>query len=128
MKRFLLLLLTLPFVTACETGTDEELFTQLSVRLVLPDNRAFERIDVVADTSYFKNLNTQEKFPFPEVEGRSATAVLPKGVYTLMLNANVRYADSSLSLVRVDDYNTQENAVAWMNDESSIVLLLKFVK
>ena len=62
------------------------------------------------------------------MEGRSATVVLPKGVYSLLLDAYVHYSDGSRSLVRADDYNDPAKVVTWMDDESSIALLLKFVK
>lgn len=128
MKHLLFLILTLCVFTACETGTGEELFTRLSVRLIPPDNRPVERLEVLTDISYFENLNTKEKIHFPIMEGRSATVVLPKGVYSLLLDAYVYYSDGSRSLVRADDYNDPAKVVTWIDDESSIALLLKFVK
>ncbi len=129
MKRYLFLLLTLSLFAACERETGEELFTRLSVRLVLPDNRPVERIEILSDISYFENINTREKIRFPaDIEGRSATVVLPKGVYTLMLDAYIHYADGNRSLVRADDYNDPAKVVTWLDDESAIALLLKFVK
>ena len=57
----------------------------------------------------------------------SATLTLQKGVYTLIVEANLHYTDGTVQYVRNADHNTPSEALAWMDDRSSIVLLLKYV-
>ena len=99
------LLLLFPLLSLCSTACESdgrELFTQLSVRFILPDDR-------------------------PVLDGRSATLTLQKGVYTLIVEANLHYTDGTVQYVRNADHNTPSEALAWMDDRSSIVLLLKYV-
>ena len=58
---------------------------------------------------------------------RSATLTLQKGVYTLIVEANLHYTDGTVQYVRNADHNTPSEALAWMDDRSAIVLLLKYV-
>ena len=112
------LLLLFPLLSLCSTACESdgrELFTQLSVRFILPDDRPVERI------------NTKERVFFTVLDGRSATLTLQKGVYTLIVEANLHYTDGTVQYVRNADHNTPSEALAWMDDRSSIVLLLKYV-
>lgn len=127
MKRLILLLLSLAVFSACETRTGDELFTQLTVRFVMPDNRPVERLEVLTDISYFENLNTKERIYFPSVEGQSMSVSLQKGVYTLIFEAYLHYTDGNAQYVRNADYNEPAKALTWMNDGHSVALLLKYV-
>ena len=101
------LLLLFPLLSLCSTACESdgrELFTQLSVRFILPDDRPVERIELLSDISYCENINTKERVFFTVLDGRSATLTL-----------------------RNADHNTPSEALAWMDDRSSIVLLLKYV-
>ncbi len=104
------LLLLFPLLSLCSTACESdgrELFTQLSVRFILPDDRPVERIELLSDISYCENINTKERVFFTVLDGRSATLTLQK--------------------VRNADHNTPSEALAWMDDRSAIVLLLKYV-
>ena len=49
------LLLLFPLLSLCSTACESdgrELFTQLSVRFILPDDRPVERIELLSDISY----------------------------------------------------------------------------
>lgn len=108
------LLLLFPLLSLCSTACESdgrELFTQLSVRFI----------------SYCENINTKERVFFTVLDGRSATLTLQKGVYTLIVEANLHYTDGTVQYVRNADHNTPSEALAWMDDRSSIVLLLKYV-
>ena len=114
------LLLLFPLLSLCSTACESdgrELFTQLSVRFILPDDRPVERIELLSDISYCENINTKERVFFTVLDGRSATLTLQKGVYT----------DGTVQYVRNADHNTPSEALAWMDDRSAIVLLLKYV-
>lgn len=79
------LLLLFPLLSLCSTACESdgrELFTQLSVRFILPDDRPVERIELLSDISYCENINTKERVFFTVLDGRSATLTLQKGVYT----------------------------------------------
>lgn len=128
MKHLCLFLLALLPCTACEEGTDEELFTQLTVRLVMPDSRKAERFEALADISYLENLNTKERVYFPAFDANSVQIILQKGVYTLILEGYVCYADGSREYVRNADYNEPAKAQVWMDDRHSLALLLQYVR
>ena len=88
------LLLLFPLLSLCSTACESdgrELFTQLSVRFILPDDRPVERIELLSDISYCENINTKERVFFTVLDGRSATLTLQKGVYTLIVEANLHY-------------------------------------
>ena len=124
------LLLLFPLLSLCSTACESdgrELFTQLSVRFILPDDRPVERVELLSDISYCENINTKERVFFTVLDGRSATLTLQKGVYTLIVEANLHYTDGTVQYVRNADHNTPSEALAWMDDRSSIVLLLKYV-
>ena len=107
------LLLLFPLLSLCSTACESdgrELFTQLSVRFILPDDRPVERIELLSDISYCENINTKERVFF-----------------TLIVEANLHYTDGTVQYVRNADHNTPSEALAWMDDRSSIVLLLKYV-
>ena len=76
------LLLLFPLLSLCSTACESdgrELFTQLSVRFILPDDRPVERIELLSDISYCENINTKERVFFTVLDGRSATLTLQKG-------------------------------------------------
>lgn len=60
---------------ACEHPDGNELFTEVSIRLVMPDSRPVERLEILTDISYFYNLNTYERTAFPETVERNRTTV-----------------------------------------------------
>lgn len=67
---------------ACEHPDGNELFTEVSIRLVMPDSRPVERLEILTDISYFYNLNTYERTAFPETVERNRTTVrLRRGIY-----------------------------------------------
>lgn len=127
MKYCTLFLFALLSCSACEERTDEMLFARLAVRLVMPDNRPVERFETLADISYLENLNTKERIHFPAFDGNSAEVTLQKGVYTLILEGYVHYADGSQAYVRNADYNEPAKAQVWMDDSHSLALLLQYV-
>ena len=119
------LLLLFPLLSLCSTACESdgrELFTQLSVRFILPDDRPVERLSLIHISE-----PTPERVFFTVLDGRSATLTLQKGVYTLIVEANLHYTDGTVQYVRNADHNTPSEALAWMDDRSSIVLLLKYV-
>ena len=74
------LLLLFPLLSLCSTACESdgrELFTQLSVRFILPDDRPVERIELLSDISYCENINTKERVFFTVLDGRSATLTTP---------------------------------------------------
>ena len=107
------LLLLFPLLSLCSTACESdgrELFTQLSVRFILPDDRPVERIELLSDISYCENINTKERVFFTVLDGRSATLTLQKGVYTLIVEANLHYTDGTVQYVRNADHNTPSEA------------------
>lgn len=118
-----LFLLTALLFSACEK--EDSIFTQLSIRLVMPDNRPIERLDVLTELSYFQNINTGEKVPFPAVDQNSATIWLRKGIYTIFVEADALYPTGDRKRLRCTDYNQPSQTVTWVEDTESIVLLLK---
>ena len=60
--------------SACEK--DDSIFTELSIRFVMPDSRPVEKLEIRTDISYFDNINSGERVPFPaaETEQRDNTA------------------------------------------------------
>lgn len=121
------LLFALAGIAACEQP-DEPVLTQLTVRLLMPDGRPVERIDVLADKSYLYDINTFERLPFPAVHGNVASVRLRKGVYTLFVDVEATYADGKRSLLRNADYNQTAQALTWTQDTETLVLLMKTVK
>ena len=73
---------------ACEHPDGNELFTEVSIRLVMPDSRPVERLEILTDISYFYNLNTYERTAFPETVERNRTTVrLRRGIYNFIVEA-----------------------------------------
>ena len=66
-----LFLLSALLFSACEK--DDSIFTELSIRFVMPDSRPVERLEILTDISYFYNLNTYERTAFPETVERNRT-------------------------------------------------------
>ena len=81
---------------ACEHPDGNELFTEVSIRLVMPDSRPVERLEILTDISYFYNLNTYERTAFPETVERNRTTVrLRRGIYNFIVEARATYADGT---------------------------------
>ena len=110
---------------ACEK--DDTIFTELSVRLVMPDSRPVERLGIITDYSYFENINSYEKIPFPDVEQNNATLRIRKGVYRIFIEADVTYPAGEERRVRCTDYNQTSQSVTLVGDTESLVLLLKTI-
>ena len=72
-----LFLLSALLFSACEK--DDSIFTELSIRFVMPDSRPVEKLEIRTDISYFDNINSGERVPFPAAEQNSATIRLRKG-------------------------------------------------
>ena len=58
-----LFLLSALLFSACEK--DDSIFTELSIRFVMPDSRPVEKLEIRTDISYFDNINSGERVPFP---------------------------------------------------------------
>ena len=108
-----LFLLSALLFSACEK--DDSIFTELSIRFVMPDS------------SYFDNINSGERVPFPAAEQNSATIRLRKGVYTFIVEADATYSTGEKKILRCTDYNQIPAAMTWVEDSESIVLLLKSI-
>ena len=50
-----LFLLSALLFSACEK--DDSIFTELSIRFVMPDSRPVEKLEIRTDISYFDNIN-----------------------------------------------------------------------
>ena len=108
---------------ACEHPDGNELFTEVSIRLVMPDSRPVERLEILTDISYFYNLNTYERTAFPETVARNR---LRRGSYNFIAEARATYADGTTRrLYCADHANDRAKAVTWVNGQESAVLLLQ---
>ena len=116
-----LFLLSALLFSACEK--DDSIFTELSIRFVMPDSRPVEKLEI----SYFDNINSGERVPFPAAEQNSATIRLRKGVYTFIVEADATYSTGEKKILRCTDYNQIPAAMTWVEDSESIVLLLKSI-
>ena len=54
-----LFLLSALLFSACEK--DDSIFTELSIRFVMPDSRPVEKLEIRTDISYFDNINSGER-------------------------------------------------------------------
>ena len=122
--KYTLLLLTLSLFSSCER-MENSIFTQLDIRIVMPDGTPLKEVNVLTEKSFFKNINTYEEIQFPELNGNRAAIELRSGVYTLILEVEAQYEDGSVKLLRNADYNQTAQALTWVEDQESIVLLLK---
>ena len=120
-----LFLLSALLFSACEK--DDSIFTELSIRFVMPDSRPVEKLEIRTDISYFDNINSGERVPFPAAEQNSATIRLRKGVYTFIVEADATYSTREKKILRCTDYNQIPAAMTWVEDSESIVLLLKSI-
>ena len=120
-----LFLLSALLFSACEK--DDSIFTELSIRFVMPDSRPVEKLEIRTDISYFDNINSGERVPFPAAEQNSATIRLRKGVYTFIVEADATYSTGEKKILRCTDYNQIPAAMTWVEDSESIVLLLKSI-
>ena len=120
-----LFLLSALLFSACEK--DDSIFTELSIRFVMPDSRPVEKLEIRTDISYFDNINSGERVPFPAAEQNSATIRLRKGVYTFIVEADATYSTGEKKILRGTDYNQSPAAMTWVEDSESIVLLLKSI-
>lgn len=120
-----LFLLSALLFSACEK--DDSIFTELSIRFVMPDSRPVEKLEIRTDISYFDNINSGERVPFPAAEQNSATIRLRKGVYTFIVEADATYSTGEKKILRCTGYNQIPAAMTWVEDSESIVLLLKSI-
>lgn len=95
--------------------------------VVMPDSRPVEKLEIRTDISYFDNINSGERVPFPAAEQNSATIRLRKGVYTFIVEADATYSTGEKKILRCTDYNQIPAAMTWVEDSESIVLLLKSI-
>ena len=119
-------MLALSLFSSCERDEDS-IFTQLDIRIVMPDTTPFKQLNVISERSYFKNINTYEQIVFPSINGNRSAVELRKGVYTLILEVEAEYKDGSVKLLRNADYNQTIQAQTWVDGHESIVLLLKSI-
>ena len=116
-----LFLLSALLFSACEK--DDSIFTELSIRFVMPDSRPVEKLEIRTDISYFDNINSGERVPFPAAEQNSATIRLR----TFIVEADATYSTGEKKILRCTDYNQIPAAMTWVEDSESIVLLLKSI-
>ena len=124
--KYTLLVLVVSLLSGCEKDHDS-IFTQLDIRIVMPDTTPFKQLNVVSAKSHFKNINTYEQVEFPSISGNKAAIELRKGVYTLILEVEAEYKDGSTKLLRNADHNQTTQALTWVDGHESIVLLLKSI-
>lgn len=124
--KYIILLLGALLLGSCEKSSDS-IFTQLGIRIIMSNSSPFEELNVIAEKSYFYNVNTYERVEFPQLDKNRATIKLRKGVYTLIIEAEVKYSNGDVKLLRNADYNQTSQALTWVKDSESIVLLLKSV-
>lgn len=122
----LLILLVILLFVGCESSSDS-IFTHLDIRVVMADNEPIDELNVVVENSYFTNINTYERIGFPPLKNNIAQIKLRKGVYTLILEVEAKYLNGNLKLLRNADYNQSTQALTWVGESESIVLLLKSV-
>lgn len=125
--KFLLGAMALLSALAVGCESEDSIFTQLSVRLVMPDTRPVDLLVIVSENSYFRNVNTDERIAFPQVVDNRAVLRLRKGVYTLIVEAEATYGSGEVRLLRNADYNQSGQALTWIGENESVVLLLKTV-
>ena len=70
-----LFLLSALLFSACEK--DDSIFTELSIRFVMPDSRPVEKLEIRTDISYFDNINSGERVPFPAAEHQGVKGSIP---------------------------------------------------
>lgn len=128
MKHTIRILLIFAALLSAACEKDDTIFTELSVRLVMPDSRPVERLDIVTDLSYLQNINSNEKIPVPNVERNSATLRIRKGVYRIYIEADVTYEDGTKKRARCTDYNQTSQAATLVGDTESLVLLLNLAQ
>lgn len=125
--RLLLSVILLSTTAGCRKLDSETLLTEVSIRMVMPDSRPVVRLEIRDAASGFYNINTYERTAFPAPDGNTATVRLRRGVYTFTVEAEATYEDGSTSLLRCADYNQITQAVTWVRERESAVLLLKSV-
>ena len=101
-----LFLLSALLFSACEK--DDSIFTELSIRFVMPDSRPVEKLEIRTDISYFDNINSGERVPFPAAEQNSATPLFHKH-YRLFFRYNFRMR-AAMSPVRSSAYDKKGTA------------------
>lgn len=111
----------------CRQLDEEGLQTEVTIRLVMPDSRPVTCLEIRDETSGFYNINTYERTTFPTPDANTATVRLRRGVYTFTVEAEATYDDGSTCLLRCADYNQITQAITWVREQESIVLLLKSV-
>ena len=70
---------------------------------------------------------TQAPEKTPNAFQRGVNAVIDLLSSFFLPKINLHYTDGTVQYVRNADHNTPSEALAWMDDRSSIVLLLKYV-
>lgn len=125
--RTLLAAALLVTTAGCRKLDEEGLHTEVTIRLVMPDSRPVARLEIRDEASGFYNINTYERTVFPVPDANTATVRLRRGVYTFTVEAVATYDDGTTRLLRCADYNQITQAVTWVREQESIVLLLKSV-
>lgn len=125
--RLLLPVILLSTAAGCRKLDPETLLTEVSIRMVMPDSRPVVRLEIRDAASGFYNINTYERTAFPAPDGNTVTVRLRRGVYTFTVEAEATYEDGSTSLLRCADHNQITQAVTWVRERESAVLLLKSI-
>lgn len=123
------IIVSLLFLTSCNMPGREDIFTDVSLKAILPDGRNAVLITVDGDenVSFFRNINTRENYPYPRFTNCMASMKVQKGVYILGFDGTADFGDDTVRRVRCSRHRQPSDAVNLMNSDEILTLELTYL-
>lgn len=129
MKRYIVILcaaVAVCLLGGCEKNEDQNIWTDLTVRLVWPEGYEAAAWEIERDsaTSFITNQNTKELFEFPAFENDEATIRIPKGYYLVGLRISATLPNGQKQILDSTGHRSPDDPLYFMNDTETLTLEL----
>ncbi|MDD7454647.1 MAG: hypothetical protein PUK70_00110 [Bacteroidales bacterium] len=115
--------------SSCEKNEDQNIYSFVTLKGVLPDGRQIVRMEANYDlaSTFMRNLNNRLEYQLPIFTNNEASMVVQKGVYLVSFDATATFPDGSSARVRSAEHVAPKNALFLMNDKDTVTLNLKYL-
>ena len=129
-KWFCIGLGVLALLYGCEKDPGQETACLVTLQVTLPSGEVpvLVTVDQTLEGTFFQNINTMEKVPYPDFVNGAATVRVLKGIYMLAFDGEAVLADGTRLRVRLSRYNSPDRSVRLLGATETLELPLTVLR